>query len=73
MKIYNQIDYIICQENQKYLLCNSRLYSNTLTNTAHRIVVVGINIQMHSLYKKENKKKHKPFNSQLLTLHENRN
>ena len=32
VKIYNQIDYIICQENRKHLLCNSRSYSNTLTN-----------------------------------------
>ena len=70
VKIYNQIDYIICQENQKHLLCNSRSYSNTLTNTDHRIVVTEMNIQMHRLYKKENKRRDKPFNSQLLTMHE---
>ena len=69
VKIYNQIDYIICQENQKHLLCNSRSYSNTLTYTDHRIVVTEMNIQMHHLYKKENKRRDKPFNSQLLTMH----
>ena len=70
VKIYNQIDYIICQENQKHLLCNSRSYSNTLTNTDHRIVVTEMNIQMHRIYKKDNKRKEKPFNSQLLTMNE---
>ena len=39
VKIYNQTDYTIYQENQKHLLCNSRSYSNTLTNTDRRIVV----------------------------------
>ena len=68
VKIYNQIDYIICQENQKHLLCNSRSYSNTLTNADHRIVVTEMNIQMNCLYKKENKRRDKPFNSQLLTM-----
>ena len=49
---------------------NSRSYSNTLTNTDHRIVVTEMNIQMHHLYKKENKRRDKPFNSQLLTMYE---
>ena len=57
VKIYNQIDYIICQENQKHLLRNSRSFSNTLTNTDHRIVVTEINVQINRLYKKENKRK----------------
>ena len=52
VKIYNQIDYIICQEIQKHLLCNSRSYSNALTNTDHRIVVTEMYIKMQSLYKK---------------------
>ena len=68
INIYNQVDYIICQENQKHLLCNSRSYSNTLTNTDCCVLV---HIQMHHLYKKENKRKDKPFNSQLLTMNEN--
>ena len=68
VKVYNQIDYIICQENQKHLLCNSRSFSDTLTNTDHRIVVTVMNIQMHRVYKKENRKKEKPFNSQLLSM-----
>ena len=71
VKIYNQIDYIICQENQKHLLCNSRPFSNTLTSTDHRIVDTEMNIQMHRLYKKENKRRDKPFNSQLLIMNEN--
>ena len=29
-----------------------------------------MNIQMHRLYKKENKRRDKPFNSQLLTMYE---
>ena len=29
-----------------------------------------MNIQMHHLYKKENKRRDKPFNSQLLTMYE---
>ena len=41
VKICNQINYIICQENKKHLLYNSRSYSNSLTNTDHRIVVTG--------------------------------
>ena len=58
VKIYNEIDrLIICQENQKHLLCNSRSYSNTLRNTDHRIVVIEINIQMHHLNKKANKRR----------------
>ena len=71
VKIYNQIDYIICQENQKHLLCNSRTFSNTLTSTDHRIVDTEMNIQMHRLYKKENKRRDKPFNSQLVIMNEN--
>ena len=66
VKVCNQIGYIICQENQKHLLCNSRSFSDTLTNTDHRIIVTVMNIQMHRVYKKENRKKEKPFNSQLL-------
>ena len=54
------MDYIICQENQKHLLCNSRWYSNTLTNTDHGIAVTETNIQIHHLYKEENKRKDKP-------------
>ena len=53
------------------MLCNSRSFSNTLTNTDHCIVVTEMNIQMHCLYKKENKRRDKPFNSQLLTMNEN--
>ena len=70
VKIYNQIDYITCQENQKHLLCNSRSFSNILTNTNHQTVVTEMNIQMHCLYKKENRRRDKPFNSQLLTMNE---
>ena len=68
VKVYNQIDYIICQENQKHLLCNSRSFSDTLTNTDHHIVVTVMNIQMHRVYKNENRKKEKPFNSQLSSM-----
>ena len=71
VNIYNQIDYIICQENQKHLLCNSRSFSNTLTNTDHLIVITEVSIQMHCLYKKENKRRDKPFKSQLLIMNEN--
>ena len=52
LKIYNQIDCIICQENQKHRLCNLRSFSNRLTNTYHRVVDTEMNIQMHGLYKK---------------------
>ena len=52
VKIYNQIDCITCQENQKHMLCNSRSFSNILTNTNHQTVVTEMNIQMHCLYKK---------------------
>ena len=50
------------------LLCNSRSYSNY----EHCTVVTVMNIQMHCLYKKENKSKGKPFNSQLLTRNEHK-
>ena len=70
VKIYDQINYIICQENQKHLLCNSRTFLNILANTDRRIVVTEMNIQMHRLYKKESKRRDKPFNSQLLTVNE---
>ena len=71
IKKYDQIDYVICQENQKHMLCNSRSYLNILANAGHRIVVTKMTIHMNHLYKKENRRRNKPFNNQLLKMNEN--
>ena len=41
-----------------------------LATTDRRIVVTEMNIQMHRLYRKENKRRGKSFNSQLLKMNE---
>ena len=42
-----------------------------LATADRRIVVTEMNIQMHRLYRKENKRRDKLFNSQLLKMNEN--
>ena len=36
-KVYNQIDYIICQTNKKHILQNARSYAGTQVNSDHRM------------------------------------
>ena len=42
VKIFNQIDYIICTRNNKFSVENARSYAGTATSTDHRLVVSRI-------------------------------
>jgi len=42
--IYNTIDYIVCRQNQKQLLTDSRSYAGTCTSSDHRLVVARLDV-----------------------------
>ena len=55
--VYNQIDYILCKQNQKQTLIDARSYSNALVDSDHRIVVTKSDMQLSKIYPKNNKEK----------------
>ena len=59
LHIFNQIDYIICQQTQKNILTNSRSYAGTMTDSDHRLVITEMNIKPYYLFKpqKQNQQK----------------
>ena len=64
--VYNQIDYILCKQNQKQTLIDARSFSNTLVDSDHRIVVTKLDIQMSKIFPNNNKEKiSKPFNTNM--------
>ena len=50
--IYNQINYIICQQKQqKHILNDARSYKGTSVSSDHRLLVSRINIEFYKIYK----------------------
>ena len=50
IRIFNQIDYIICEKRHKNLLTNARSYAGTLTNSDHRLVKTTFRVEKHKLW-----------------------
>ena len=48
--IFNQIDYVICDQKLKKFLTNSRSYNGTLTFTDHRLVISKFQIEWRKLW-----------------------
>ena len=67
ISIYNQIDYIICQQKQKHILIDSRSYNGTLVSSDHRLLVSRMNLEFFKIYKPANKPNTKQYNCSLLT------
>ena len=67
--IYNQIDYIICQQKQKHILNDARAYkgTNISVSSDHRLLVSRINIEFYKIYKPTTKPSNKQFNCTLLS------
>ena len=62
-KVYNQIDYIICQTNKKHILQNARSYAGTQVNSDHRLVITKLKTANCNLFKPKPTTKHKPINT----------
>lgn len=52
VKVFNQIDYIICRAVQKSIPQNARSYAGTEANSHHRLVVTKMGIENFYIYKK---------------------
>ena len=52
INIFNQIDYIICQQRHKQCLTNSRSYSGTLLSSDHKLVKTSFILKNQKLWKK---------------------
>ena len=48
--IFNQIDYIICDQKHKHILTDARSYSGTETHSDHRLVVTRIEVNWAKMY-----------------------
>ena len=66
MMIYNQIDYIICSTSKKHCLIDARSFSNTLTDSDHRLVICEMEVDLHRLYKQKVSHKNKIYNCSML-------
>ena len=66
MMIYNQIDYIICPTSKKHCLIDARSFSNTLTDSDHRLVTCEMVVDLHRLYKQKVSHKKKIYNCSML-------
>ena len=62
------IDYIMIENKFKYLLRDARTYSNTRTESDHRLLICRINASLYKIYKKKKstKERQKKFNTQTL-------
>ena len=49
IRIFNQIDYVICEKRHKNLLTNAMSYARTLTNSDHRLVKT-FRVEKHKLW-----------------------
>ena len=67
LKIFNQIDYIICARKSKNCLDNARSYAGTLTSSDHRLVVTRFNIEKYKLWKTTNNNRKTIINNSALT------
>jgi sorting nexin-29 len=50
IRIFNQIDYIICSQKIKHTLTNARSYGGTLTTSDHRMVVSSFDLRLYRLF-----------------------
>ena len=50
IRIFNQIDYIICENRHKNLLTNARSYAGTLTNIDNRLVKATFRVEKQKLW-----------------------
>ena len=66
LKIYNQIDYIICQTSKKCVLVDSRSYAGTQTSSDHRLVICKMLIEPYKMFKKKSQIISKPYNTEVL-------
>ena len=55
--IFNQIDYIICPDDQKCNLRNARSYNGISTRSDHRLVITNMKVSQYNIYLQQNKKK----------------
>ena len=62
-KVYNQIDYVICQTNKKHILRNARSYAGTQVNSDHRLVITKLKTANYNLLEPKPTTKHKPINT----------
>ena len=62
------IDYIMVEKKYKDLLRDARTYSNTRTESDHRLLICRLNASLYKIYKKKKstKEKQKKFNTQTL-------
>ena len=68
IRIFNQIDYIICEKRHKNLLTNARSYAGTLTNSNHRLIKTTFRVEKHKLWnRKSNTPKPPKLNISKLT------
>ena len=71
--IYNQSDYIICQQKQKRILNDARSYKGgTSVNCDHRLIVTRISIEFYKIYKPNDKPNTKKFNCAILVSDSNK-
>ena len=62
-KVFNQIDYILCQQSQKSALLNARSYSGTEVNSDHRLVITRMKIAPYHLHRLKKQKVSPPINT----------
>ena len=60
INIFNQIDYILCQKQNKHLLTNARSYAGTLLTSDHKLVKASFKLEKHKLCRKEQHSKRTP-------------
>ena len=64
---YNQIDYILCQQNRKQSLIDARSYNGTLTSTDHSLVICKLEIPPYKLYRNKKQVRNRTINKKLLS------
>jgi exonuclease III len=57
IKIFNQIDYVICNQNIKRNLINARSYNGTTTDSDHRLVVATMDMRPFMLFPRKKPKR----------------
>jgi hypothetical protein len=57
IRIFNQIDYVICNQNIKRNLKNARSYNGTTTDSDHRLVVATIDMRPFMLFPRKQPKR----------------
>ena len=66
VKVFNQIDYVMCRTKHKHILQNARSYAGTETSSDHRLVVTKMKVERFNLYKRNKTKNHAPIDTDKL-------